>query len=73
MTDNEIISILNELWRYEHTVKYTEREIRLACEFAINKIQSYNDLMTRYIKLVNDYGEYIEKSKQTYIHLRDNY
>lgn len=28
MTDNEIISILNELWRYEHTEKYTDNQIR---------------------------------------------
>lgn len=72
MTDNDVIAILNELWRYEHTEKYTDDQIRFACEYAINKIRSYSDLSYRYIKLVTDHAEYIEKSKHE-IPLRDNY
>ena len=72
MTDNDVIAILNELWRYEHTEKYTDDQIRFACEYAINKIRSYGDLQQRYIKTVIDYGEYIEKSKH-HSPIRDNY
>lgn len=72
MTDEQIIAILRELWRFEHTDKYTETEIRIAIEFAISKIHNYNNLLSNYIKISKEYSAYIEKSRHE-IPLRDNY
>ena len=70
MTDEKIIEILRELWRYEHTEKYTDDEIRFACEFAISKIYNYQDLLTNYMKLLRDFREL---RKHPDIPIRDNY
>lgn len=70
MTDEKAIEILRELWRYEHTEKYTDLDIRLACEFAISKIYNYNDLLTNYMKLTLDY---IKIRTDHDIPTRDNY
>ena len=72
MTDVQVIEILRELWRYEHTEKYTEDQIRFACEYAINKIRSYHNLLRCYNTLAMEYADYAEKSKRE-IPLRDNY
>lgn len=72
MTDNEIISILDELWRYEHTTKYTDSEIRFACEYAINKIRDYHYLVRRYKALSTEFADYVELKRHE-IPLRDNY
>lgn len=72
MTDNDAISILNELWRYEHTEKYTDIQIRFACEYAINKIRSYHDLLNHYMTLSKSYADFKERSKHE-TPLRDNY
>lgn len=72
MTDYEIISILQELWRYEHTTKYTDNEIRFACEYAITKIRSYHDLVRMYKTLSMEYADLAEKAKHE-IPIPDNY
>lgn len=72
MTDNDVISILNELWRYEHTTKYTDNEIRIACEYAINKIRDYHDLARMHKALATEFADYAEMKKHE-IPLRDNY
>ena len=72
MIDNDVISILNELWRYEHTTKYTDSQIRFACEYAINKIRAYNDLSRMYKTLAISYADTVEGAKHE-IPLPDNY
>ena len=72
MTDNDVISILNELWRYEHTTKYTDSQIRFACEYAINKIRAYNDLARMHKALSLEFADYVELKKHE-IPLPDNY
>ena len=70
MSDIEVIEILHELWRYEHTEKYTDDQVRFACEYAINKIRSYKDLLNHYKALAKEYADVEAKHE---IPLRDNY
>ena len=49
MEKEKIISILQELWRYKDTDKYSESEIRTALESAISALSAD--------------GEYIKKSE----------
>ena len=72
MTDLQIIEILNDLWRYEHSDKYTEQEIRFAIEYAINKIRDYHHLLNHYMTLAKSYEDYKERAKHE-IPLPDNY
>ena len=45
---NELaIEILKELWRYEHTDKYTETETREALDMAITALSADGDLISR--------------------------
>lgn len=38
MNTDKVIEILKELWRYEKTEKYTDKEIRQALDIAIEKL-----------------------------------
>lgn len=40
MTNEEVIEILKELWRYSNTDKYSEEEIREAIKIAIKAVES---------------------------------
>lgn len=40
MTGKETVEILQELWRYKETDKYTESEIRLALDIAIQTLKN---------------------------------
>lgn len=42
------IEILKELWRYEHTDKYTEAEMRQALDMAINMLSEHLDAENNY-------------------------
>ena len=58
MTRAESIEILKELWRYKHTEKYAENEIREALEIAINSLKVDEMYQLEYEKA----DEFIPKS-----------
>lgn len=47
MKNELVIEILKELWRYEHTDKYTEAETREALDMAITALSADGDLVSR--------------------------
>lgn len=40
MTNEEVIEILKELWRYSNTDKYSESEIREAIKIAVKAVEA---------------------------------
>ena len=68
MTDNEIISILQNLIK-QH--KYNAQYI-FAVNYAITKIRSYHDLSRMYKTLAMSYADTVERAKHE-TPLRDNY
>lgn len=64
MTREETIEILQELWRYKETDKYTESEIRLALDIAIQtlKNQTKSFLQSRgRIERIEPCGDVLDK------------
>lgn len=44
MTREEAEQIIKELWRYEHTDKYTDEEIREALDMGLNALRTLEKL-----------------------------
>ena len=68
MTDNEIISTLQDLIKHH---KYNAQYI-FVLNYAITKIRSYNDLSRMYKTLAMSYADKVERAKHE-IPLPDNY
>lgn len=64
MTGKETIEILQELWRYKETDKYTESEIRLALDIAIQTLKNQPRFILRScgrIERIEPWGDVLEK------------
>lgn len=70
MTDNEIISILQDVTNKHH--KYSDAQYIFAVNYAITKIRSCNDLSRMYKTLAMSYAYTVERAKHE-IPLPDNY
>lgn len=55
MDNKEIIEVLKDLWKYEHS-KYSEKKIRKALEKGIEALE--NQKTGHWIKLIEDYPLY---------------
>ena len=64
MTGKETIEILQELWRYKETDKYTESEIRLALDIAIQTLKNQPRFIMRScgrIERIEPWGDVLDK------------
>lgn len=60
--ENKTVAILEELWRYEKTTKYTDEEIRTALDEAIEAVKRKEIKIER-----NDHGENIFEQYYPYV------
>jgi len=51
MTNQEAIEILKDLWRYEHSEKFSEKEIRNALEKGIEALKNQSSLIEEFEKI----------------------